>query len=40
MGQKTISYIGPSFWNSLSDSIKKADSLNTFKHNVKKRYLT
>ena len=26
MGQKTISYIGPSIWNSLSESIKKANS--------------
>ena len=40
MGQKTISYIGPSIWNSLPDAIKKASSLNTFKHNVKKHYLT
>ena len=40
MGQKTISYIGPSIWNSLPDSIEKANSLNTFKHNVKNHYLT
>ena len=40
MGQKTISCIGPSIWNNLSDSIKKANSLNTFKRNVKKDYLT
>ena len=40
MGQKTISYIGPSIWNSLPDSIKKANFLNTFKHNVKKYSLT
>ena len=31
MGQKVISYIGPSFWNSLPDSIKRTNSLNTFK---------
>ena len=31
MGQLIISYIGPSLWNSLPDSIKKANSLNTFK---------
>ena len=36
MGQLIISYIGPSLWNSLPDSIKKANSLNTFKHNFKK----
>ena len=29
MEQKTISYIGPSIWNSLPDSIKKAKDLNT-----------
>ena len=39
-GQKTISYIGPSIWNNLPDSIKKANSLNTFKHNIRKHYLT
>ena len=38
--QKAISYSGPSIWNSLSDSIKRANSLNTFKHNVKKHCLT
>ena len=40
MGQKAISYIGLSIWNSLPDSIKRANSLNTFKHNVKKHYMT
>ena len=37
MGQKAISYFGPSTWNSL---LERANSLNTFKHNVKKHYLT
>ena len=36
MGQKIISYIGPSIQKSLPGSIKKANILNTFKHNVKK----
>ena len=40
MGQKVISYIGPSIWNSLPDPIKRANSLNTFKHNIKKHYVT
>ena len=40
MGQKRISYIGPSIWISLPDSNKKASNLNAFKHNVKKHYLT
>ena len=40
MGQKAISYTGPSIWNSLPDSFKRANSLNTFKHNVKMHYMT
>ena len=40
MGQKTIFYVGPSVWSSLPNWIKKANSLNTFKNNVKKHYLT
>ena len=35
MGQKAISFVGPSLWNSLPELIKKTDNLNTFKHNVK-----
>ena len=31
MEQKTISYIGLSIWNSLPDSIKKVNNLNTVK---------
>ena len=40
IGQKAIYYIAASIWNSFPDSIKRANSLNTFKHNVKKHYLT
>ena len=40
IGQKIISYIGPYIWNSSPNSIKKANSLNTFKHHAKKHYLT
>ena len=40
MGQKIISFIRPSIWKSLPDSIRKANNLNNFKHNVKKHYLT
>ena len=39
VGQKAISYIVPSIWNSWPDSIKRANILNTFKHNVKNHYL-
>ena len=36
MGQKAISFVGPSLWNSLPELIEKnPDNLNTFKHNVK-----
>ena len=35
MGQKAISFVGPSLWNNLPEFIKKTDNLNTFKHNVK-----
>ena len=38
-GQKTLSYIGPSLWNNLPETIKKTNNLNTFKHNVKSLYL-
>ena len=33
MGQKAISFVGPSLWNSLPELIKKR--INTFKHSVK-----
>ena len=35
MGQKAISFVGLSLWNSLPELIQKTDNLNTFKHNVK-----
>ena len=35
MGQKAISFVGPSLWNRLPELIKKTDNLNTFKRNVK-----
>ena len=39
MGQKRLSHIGPSVWNKLPSSVKRKNSLNKFKHDVKKRYL-
>ena len=39
MGQKSLSYIGPSVWNKLPSSMKRNISLNKFKHDVKKNYL-
>ena len=37
MGQKSLSYIGPSVWNKLPSSMKRNIALNTFKHGLKKR---
>ena len=37
-GQNSLSYIGPSVWNKLSENTKKCNNVNTFKHNVKKHY--
>ena len=39
IGQKALSYVGPSIWNSLNNSLKSASSLNTFKHNIKEHFL-
>ena len=38
MGQKSLSYIGPSVWNKLPSSMKR-NSLNKFKYDVKKQFL-
>ena len=37
-GQKALSFIGPSFWNQISETLKKTDNLNTFKHNLKSHF--
>ena len=39
MGQKSLSYIGPSVLNKLPSSMKRNISLNKFEHNVKKHCL-
>ena len=36
--QKALSFIGPSFWNKIPETLKKTDNLNTFKHNLKKYF--
>ena len=38
-GQKALSFIDPSFWNQIPETLKKTDNLNTFKHNLKKHFL-
>ena len=40
MGQNALSFIGPSIWNKTPEVLKKTHSINTFKHNLKKYYLT
>ena len=40
MGQSALSLIGPSIWNKTPEVLKKTNSINTFKHNLKKYYLT
>ena len=35
-GQMTLSFIGPSFWNQIPKTLKKANNLNTFKCNLEK----
>ena len=39
MGQKSLSYMGPSVWNKLPSSMKINISLNMFQHDVKNYYL-
>ena len=36
--QKTLSFIGSSFWNQIPETLKKTNNLNTFKHNLKKHF--
>ena len=33
-GQKALSFIGPSFWNQIPETLKKADNINNVKHNL------
>ena len=39
-GLNNASYSGPSLWNKLPIEIKRSESTNSFKHNVKNYYLT
>ena len=40
IGQNALSFIGPSISNKTPEVLKKTNSINTFKHNLKKYYLT
>ena len=38
-GQMALSYIGPTIWSKIPDTLKRTKNLNTFKHNLKEHYL-
>ena len=40
LSQKCLSYLGPFIWNGLPDDVKLSNNVNTFKHKVKKTFLT
>ena len=40
MGQNALSFIVPSIWNKTPKVLKNNNSINTFKYNWKKYYLT
>ena len=39
-GQRSLSYLGPSIWNSLNEELKTSASVNSFKHNIKKFFFS
>ena len=40
LSQKCLLYLGPFVWNGLPDDLKLSINVNTFKHKVKKSFLT
>ena len=40
MGMESLSYIAPSFWNTLPTSLKLSVSVNSFKHKIKDYFFT
>ena len=38
VGQKSLSYVGPSLWNNLNKTLKTSTGLNAFEHNIKQYY--
>ena len=38
VGQKSLSYVGPSLWNNLKKTLKTSTSLKSFEHNIKQYY--
>ena len=39
-GQNALSFVGPSIRNKTPEVLKKPSNINTFKHNLKRYYLT
>ena len=40
LSQKCLSHLGPFIWNGLPDDVKLSNNANTFKHKIKKTFLT
>jgi len=40
IGVQALSYVGPSLWNSLDETIKTSNSVNSFKHKMKEYYFS
>ena len=38
LGQQSLSYLGPKFWNPLPSKIKLSANANSFKHGIKEEY--
>ena len=38
-GQMALSYIGPTIWSKIPDTLKQTKNRNMFNHNLKKHYL-
>ena len=39
-GKKSLSFIGPKYWNTFPQELKLSSSVNSFKHNLKKHFFT
>ena len=38
ISQKTLSFIGPLFWNQIPETLMKTDNLNTFKYSLQRHF--
>ena len=39
MSQNALSYIGPTIWSKIPDTLEQANNLDTLKHNLTRHYL-